>query len=565
GATAPLDEDFGYVTVRPGAHMFWVTYHVDQPGDWTDYPLILWLQGGPGSSGVGYGNFEELGPYYVNGSLREYAWTKKANLMFVDNPVGTGYSYVDSLALLTTTNQQIADDMVALLKSVFTDYPDMSTMPFFIYCESYGGKMNVDIALALNQAIADGEIVSDFRGIALGDSWISPMDSVNTWGPYLYAMGYVNEKGRDSINLQASSCQALADAGEWLSCTDCWSTTETVVILQTGGVNFYNVLATEDIYLEKFQPHSRDLSYMSPAVRSLYKRHVEGFQTRDALDDFMNGAQAEHWNIPDDVTWGGQSGSVFNRLAEDFMKPVVTSVVELLENTDLLVNVFTGDLDLICDTPGTYRWIENMEWSGKADFDNTRRKTFHVSQYSNSAGFVQQSGNFAVFTILRSGHMVPTDAPEAAFVMIDQINEFAGLSREAGKTKIAPKQIKHEMKKSLTMEKSKVTKQEDPKAKGEDKSVPKTPVKESPKVPVEKPKTPEAQVMKVEESKQRIPQVAQAQADIARMRNVRPGQPLEKKGKIDRTPVLDRKIRLKQKQRHYDEVQMPGAVHVEMP
>lgn len=69
-----LQEDFGYVEVRPGAHMFWVMYHVDQPGNYTDFPLIMWLQGGPGASGVGYGNFMELGPYDINGNLREYAW-----------------------------------------------------------------------------------------------------------------------------------------------------------------------------------------------------------------------------------------------------------------------------------------------------------------------------------------------------------------------------------------------------------------------------------------------------------------------------------------------------------
>lgn len=40
----------------------------------------------------------------------------------------------------------------------------------------------------LPQAIKNGEVVSDFRGVALGDSWISPMDSVNTWGPFLYQM-----------------------------------------------------------------------------------------------------------------------------------------------------------------------------------------------------------------------------------------------------------------------------------------------------------------------------------------------------------------------------------------
>ena len=77
GSAAPLDEEFGYVEVRPGAHMFWVTYHVDQEGVWTDYPLIMWLQGGPGASGVGYGNFEELGPYRTDGSLRESAWVSK--------------------------------------------------------------------------------------------------------------------------------------------------------------------------------------------------------------------------------------------------------------------------------------------------------------------------------------------------------------------------------------------------------------------------------------------------------------------------------------------------------
>ena len=38
------------------------------------------------------------------------------------------------------------------------------------------------------QAIKAGEVVSNFQGVGLGDSWISPIDSVNTWGPFLYSM-----------------------------------------------------------------------------------------------------------------------------------------------------------------------------------------------------------------------------------------------------------------------------------------------------------------------------------------------------------------------------------------
>lgn len=71
--------------------------------------------------------------------------------MFVDNPVGTGYSYVEDLSLLTTTNEQIANDLVQLVKSVFTQYPDMQVMPFYVFAESYGGKMTVDFALAFDQ------------------------------------------------------------------------------------------------------------------------------------------------------------------------------------------------------------------------------------------------------------------------------------------------------------------------------------------------------------------------------------------------------------------------------
>ena len=67
-----------------------------------NYPLIIWLNGGPGSSSQ-LGNLMELGPLWIKESSdkpfdivrNQYAWTNEYNVLFVDQPVGTGLSYAD--------------------------------------------------------------------------------------------------------------------------------------------------------------------------------------------------------------------------------------------------------------------------------------------------------------------------------------------------------------------------------------------------------------------------------------------------------------------------------------
>ena len=88
----------------------------------TDAPLVLWINGGPGSSSM-FGLFVENGPLRVarNGTGTgdfvvslprdgQGSWIDEGvDMVFVDQPVGTGFSYGDSLA---TTMQQISDDML---------------------------------------------------------------------------------------------------------------------------------------------------------------------------------------------------------------------------------------------------------------------------------------------------------------------------------------------------------------------------------------------------------------------------------------------------------------------
>jgi hypothetical protein len=87
---------------------------------------VIWLNGGPGCSSMD-GAMMEIGPYRVreNGKL-EYnngSWDEFANLLFVDNPVGTGFSYVDTDSYLHELNQ-MKDQFVLFLEKWFAIFPE---------------------------------------------------------------------------------------------------------------------------------------------------------------------------------------------------------------------------------------------------------------------------------------------------------------------------------------------------------------------------------------------------------------------------------------------------------
>lgn len=79
--------------------------------------------------------------------------------------------------------------------------------------------------------------------------------------------GFVNKAGQAEIDAAAAKTQAEVDAGNWVQATNEWGNTEGVIVNVAHNVDFYNVLATDNIYQSKSKPHSRDLSYMSPQVR----------------------------------------------------------------------------------------------------------------------------------------------------------------------------------------------------------------------------------------------------------------------------------------------------------
>ena len=144
--TEALPTKSGYLPISPAnASLFFAFYEATQPlAAPASTPLLLWLQGGPGCSGL-IGNFFELGPYFVTPdsvslSPNPFAWNRRFGLLFIDSPLGTGFSAAPSPADIPTNQSVVAAHILAALQSFLALEPSFRARPFFLTGESYAGK-----------------------------------------------------------------------------------------------------------------------------------------------------------------------------------------------------------------------------------------------------------------------------------------------------------------------------------------------------------------------------------------------------------------------------------------
>ncbi|XP_059473210.1 retinoid-inducible serine carboxypeptidase-like isoform X2 [Neocloeon triangulifer] len=421
----PGGEDWGYFDVRPGAHMFYWLFTSTSASDPTSIPIVIWLQGGPGLGGSGYGNFKGMGPLDLELNPRNTSWVHHVNVLYLDNPVGSGYSYVDDLKDLATNATGIALDLVSFMKLFYEKYPDFKETPVYCFSQSYGGKMAAHFGLAMANAMRAGEIESNFKGVALGSAWISPIDSTTSYAPYLLQAGLIDTRRFKMIDEYAAKCRTLVEEGKWERATGCLSNMEFLIKVFTHQVDFYNIMYKTSP--RRGKSDRRNDNQVQTRGFDLNFRPDDDINDGSALIDLMNGPVFDKLNATLHYLhhWNNQSTDVLQANWADFMKPAVDVVETLLEETNITVAVNNGQLDLICNTPGQLIWAENMKWSNVSDWIQAPRNAFSVNGFTE--GFVKRFGRFSFWWINRAGHSIPYDNPLGSIVMM---RDIVGLPRE---------------------------------------------------------------------------------------------------------------------------------------
>nr|XP_016812290.2 probable serine carboxypeptidase CPVL isoform X4 [Pan troglodytes] len=199
----------GYLTVNKTYNsnlFFWFFPAQIQP---EDAPVVLWLQGGPGGSSM-FGLFVEHGPYVVTSNMtlrdRDFPWTTMLSMLYIDNPVGTGFSFTDDTHGYAVNEDNVARDLYSALIQFFQIFPEYKNNDFYVTGESYAGKYVPAIAHLIHSLNPVREVKINLKGIAIGDGYSDPESIIGGYAEFLYQIGLLDEKQKKYFHKQCREC-----------------------------------------------------------------------------------------------------------------------------------------------------------------------------------------------------------------------------------------------------------------------------------------------------------------------------------------------------------------------
>ncbi|KAK9756278.1 hypothetical protein RND81_01G086400 [Saponaria officinalis] len=234
----------GYVTIDEshGRKLFY--YFVESERSPAKDPVVLWLNGGPGCSSFD-GYVYEHGPFNFEKSTTEglpkmhinpYSWSKVSNIIYLDSPAGTGYSYSLNQSDYVTGDLKTASDTHAFLLKWLGIFQEFVANPFFIAGESFAGIYIPTLASEIIKGLDAGlKPIINLKGYMIGNGVTDEVFDGNALVPFVHGMGLISD---DLYQAAVLKCQ-----GKYYDPTsDVCKKILSEIDQQVSQLNMYNIL-----------------------------------------------------------------------------------------------------------------------------------------------------------------------------------------------------------------------------------------------------------------------------------------------------------------------------------
>jgi len=390
----------GYVSVNQAdgndGHIFyWLFESRKDPS--TD-PLVLWLTGGPGCSSE-LAIFYEQGPYrFTDGSdnvtINPYAWNSVANVLFVDQPVGTGFSYADNNDAYCADEECVGEDMWEFLSAFMQEFPQYRNKPFYVTGESYAGHYVPAISYTIytkNQEETHGRI--NMKGFAIGNGLTNPSVQYIDYPQFSYDNGLISYSTYAQLMPTAYKCINDIKNGAMFTSVVCNGMLSTIQ-QEAGNFNVYDVR----------KPCVGQLCYDFSAIDKLM-----------ADDSVLSSL-----GVSSKANWQQCNMQVHSRFTgSDWWQNLEKHIPEMLDKGGYKMLVYSGKEDWICNWYGGRDWVGNMTWSGMSGYQHLDYQPWHVRETGEEGGEFKTMFNMTFLAVDLAGHMVPMDQPQNARSMLN--------------------------------------------------------------------------------------------------------------------------------------------------
>ncbi|XP_055838252.1 venom serine carboxypeptidase-like [Episyrphus balteatus] len=394
----------GYLTVdkRYNSNMFFWYFPAEYNQPYA--PVVLWLQGGPGASSL-FGLFQENGPFEFKKAKAhlerraKYSWSEKMNLIYIDNPVGTGFSFTDDDKGYSRNERQVAKNLQEAVRQLFKLFDFALVDGFWITGESYAGKYIPALAYYIhhNQNSVHNDVDIPLKGVAIGNGLSDPQNQLN-YGDYLYQLGLLDINSYRHFQILEQEAVDLIHEHDLAGAFDILDSLMNI----DGKFNaslFRNVTG-----------YSTYFNYLQP---SYDEGEVGAMGTFLQSSDTRRAIHVGNKTFHDLDT----ENKVEEYLKEDVMDSVAPWVADLLNY--YTVCIYNGQLDIIVAYPMTVNYLQNLKFSSADVYKIAKRDIWRVDK--EVAGYKKRAGNLLEVMVRNAGHMVPRDQPKWMFDLITDL------------------------------------------------------------------------------------------------------------------------------------------------
>ncbi|KAL2921053.1 Serine carboxypeptidase-like 33 [Bienertia sinuspersici] len=415
----PISQFSGYITVNQNngrALFYWFFEALSEP---STKPLLLWLNGGPGCSSVGYGAVVELGPLKVNengGGLlfNNFSWITEANLLFVESPVGVGFSYTNTSSDLTKLDDEfVAEDAYSFLVNWLQKYPRFKNRDFFLAGESYAGHYVPQLAELIFDRNKDQ---TKYKKIKIKGFLVGNPETDN----YYDSKGLLDYAWSHSVisDEQYNKTKDVCDFKtlEWSNeCVNAMN----LVYGKYHEIDFYNIYApiclvnntssSQAYYANMVVNYGlKRARVYSGGYDPCYSNHAKTYFNRADVQASLH-ANANRGNSSNSVKWDVCNDSILN--IYNVTVPTVLPVYKKLIQGGLKIWIYSGDADGRVPVIGTRYCVESLGLPIKTPW----RSWYH--QHQVGGRLVEYEG-LTLVTVRGAGHLVPLNKPSEALALI---------------------------------------------------------------------------------------------------------------------------------------------------